>query len=169
MATIYHTLKPDEAQPLATAFPAFVKANGTNFAVAGLAYDATTQESAYWSFVAIGYGSGDLTLDIYWYADTATSGNIVWESQLACIAANTDTTDVETKTPGALNYVQDTHLGTTGQRLHKCTITITNKDSIASGSMCWLKIARDADGTSATDDMTGDGILVQAVLSYSDT
>lgn len=169
MATIYHTLKPDEAQPLATAFPASVKNNGTNFPVFGLAYNDTTQESAYWSFVAIGYGSGDLTLDIYWYADTATSGNIVWESQLACIAANTDTTDVETKTPGSLNYIQDTHLQTTGQRLHKATITITNKDSIAAGSMCWLKIARDADGTSATDDMTGDGILVQAILSYSDT
>jgi len=170
MATIYHTLKPEEAQPLASAFPAFLKNNGTNFPVSGLAYNDTTQESAYWVFNAIGYGSGNLSLDIYWYADTETSTNtIVWESQLACITADTDTTDVETKGLDSLNYFQDTHLGTTGQRLHKCTISITNLNSIAAGDVCWLKIARDADGSNATDNLTGDGILVLAILSYSDT
>lgn len=169
MATVYQYLNPEEAQYLASNFPQYLKTNGTNFPVSGLAYDATTQESAYWRFEATAYGSGNLTLDLYWYADTASSGTCTWEAQLAAITADTDTQDVETKSLATLNFVQDTHLGTTGQRLHKCTITISNLDSLAARDVCWLKIARDADATNATDTMTGDAILVLATLSYSDT
>lgn len=168
MATVYLDLAMESAQFLSTNFPQMVK-NGTNFPVLGLSYDAATDEAAFWRFVATSYGSGNLTLDLYWYADTATSANVVWEAQLAAITADTDSGDVETKALATLNFVQDTHLGTTGQRLHKCSITISNLDSIAAGDECWLRIARDANGTSATDDMTGDAILVGAVLSYSDT
>lgn len=169
MATVYHELAPEEAQFLATAFPQFLKINGTSFPVSGLAYDAATDEAAFWKLHAISYGSGNLTLTILWYADTASANNVVWEAQLAVITPNTDTQDVETKSLATLNFVQDTHLGTTGQRLHSCAITISNLDSLAAGDEVWLRIARDANGTNATDDMAGDAILVGAILSYSDT
>lgn len=169
MATVSVTLLPEEAQFLGSAFPAYVKTNGTNFPVSGLAYDATTDEAAFWRLVALSYGSGNLTLDLYWYADSASSGNVVWEAQISAITPNTDTQDVETDGLATLNSVQDTHLGTTGQRVHSCTITISNLDSIAAGDVVHLRIARDANGTNATDDLTGDAILLGAVLSYSDT
>ena len=169
MATIYQTLAPEEAQFMSTAFPQFLRTLGTNYPVTGLAYDATTDEAAFFKFSAFSYGSGNLTLDIYWYADTGTSANVVWESQIAAITADTDTQDVETDGLASLNFVQDTHLGTTGQRLHKATITISNLDSLAAGDVVWLRLARDANSTSATDDMTGDAIVVLAVISYSDT
>lgn len=170
MATVKIELGPEGAQFLSTNFPQLVK-NGSNFPALGLAYDATTDESAFWRFVATSYGSGNLTLDLYWYADTdTTSGHTIsWEAQIAAITADTDTQDVETKALATLNAVQDTHLGTTGQRLHKCSITISNLDSIAAGDECWLRIARDANDTNFTDNLTGDAILVGAVLSYSDT
>ncbi len=166
--TVKQIFLPEEANFLGSAFPAYLKNNGTNFPVSGLAYDATTDEAAFWKFQALNYEAGNLTLDLYWYADTATIGNVVWEVQLAAITANTDTQDIETKALATLNFVQDTHLGTTGQRVHLCTITISNLDSIAADDICWLRIARDANGTNATDDMTGDAILVMAELSYSD-
>lgn len=169
MATVYKFFRPQEAQFLASAFPAYVKTNGTNFPVPGLAYDAAADEAAFWEFVSNSYGSGNLSLDIYWYADTASSGNVVWEAQIAAISPNNDTQDVETKSLATLNFVQDTHLGTTGQRVHSCTIVISNLDSVATGNKVTLRVARDANGTNATDDMAGDAILLGMLLSYSDT
>jgi len=169
MATVKHQLMPTEALMFATNFPQYLRISGTNFPVDGLAYDATTDEAAVWKLIVDNYGSGNLTLDIYWYADTATSANVVWETQIACITADADTQDIETKSLATLNFVQDTHLGTTGQRVHKCSITISNLDSIAAGDLLHIRIARDANGTNATDDMTGDAILIMAELSYSDT
>jgi hypothetical protein len=169
MATVRIQLDPGSAQFKTTAFPAMVLNQGTNFPVLGLAFDATTDEAAFFFFRADNYGSGSLTLEIDWYADTASTANVVWEAQLACITTDTDTQDIETKAFAALNFVQDTHLGTTGQRLHRAVITISNLDSIAAGDWCVLRLARDANSTSATDDMAGDAIVVGAELSYSDT
>lgn len=169
MSTVRIQLDPAAARFKTTAFPALVNNQGTNFPVTGLAYDATTDEAAFWTFVADSYGSGNVTVDVYWYADTATSANVVWEVQLAAITADTDTQDVETKAFATLNFVQDTHLGTTGQRVHKASVTVSNLDSLAAGDVLTLRLARDANGTSATDDMTGDAIVVAVEVSYSDT
>lgn len=167
MATSRIWLSPEEAQFLASAFPALSKVNGTNFPVASLGYDAATDEAAFWRFVLPDYASGNLTLTIYWYADTSSSGNVVWEAQISAITANTDTQDVETDGLATLNFVQDTHLGTTGQRVHSCDITLSNLDSIAAGDLCHLRLARDANGTSATDDMAGDAMLLGILVSYT--
>lgn len=169
MSTVKHLLLPEEAQFLAANFPAYSKINGTSFPVSGLAFDATSDEAAFWKFIAQNYGSGNITINIYWYADTATSANVAWEAQIAAITPDADTQDVETKALATLNFVQDTHLGTTGQRVHKCSITLSNLDSIAADDLCHLRIARDANSTSATDDMTGDAILIAAEVTYSDT
>lgn len=170
MATVNCWLSPEEAQYHPTSnFPQYKVTPGTNFPVSGLFYDATTDEAAFWTFPATNYGSGNITLTLFWYADTASSGNVSWEAQIACITPNTDTQDVETDGLATLNHVQDTHLGTTGQRLHSCQITLSNLDSIAAGDLCWLRIARDANGTNNTDDMTGDAALVGVLVSYSDT
>jgi hypothetical protein len=142
---------------------------GTNFPIRILRFDPATDWNAFFKFQAISYGTGNLTLRIQWYADTASSGNVVWQAQLAAITPDSDTQDVETKAFATLNFVQDTHLGTTGQRLHECTITISNLDSLAAGDWCVLKFGRDADGTNATDDMTGEAFLAGLQIEYSDT
>jgi len=169
MATVRQVISPDEAHFPTTNLPAFTRVSGTNFPVASLAYDATTDESAFWKLKAVNYGSGNITLTISWYADTASTANVVWEAQIAAITPDTDTQDVETKAFATLNFVQDTHLGTTGQRLHQCSITISNLDSIAANDIFWLRLARDANSTNATDDMAGDAMFLMGELSYSDT
>jgi hypothetical protein len=170
MATVYHHLLPEEAQYLATAFPQYVKNNGTNFPVSGLAYDAgdNSNEKAFWKLIAVNYGSGDLTLDIFWYADTASSGDVLWSASISAITPNTDTQDIETDGLATASTVTDSHLGTTNQRLHKATITVSNLDSLAANDHVTISIMRDTTAANA-DTMTGDTILVVAILSYSDS
>lgn len=165
MATITQHLDPREADFLASSFPALVK-GGTNFPVMGLAYDAAADESAFWTRVATSYGSGNITVKILWYADTASSGDVIWGVQLAAITPNTDTQDVETDSLATANTATDTHLGTTGQRVHSVDVTVTNLDSIAADDIFFIKIYRDADA--GGDTMTGDAILLWAVVTYSD-
>lgn len=166
MATVYQQFDPAAAQFLSSAFPALVK-NGTNLPAVGLAFDAAADEAAFWHFDAISYGSGNVTVRVEWYADTATSGDVIWGAQLAAITANTDTQDVETKSLATANTATDTHLGTTGQRLHQIDITVSNLDSLAARDAIWLKLYRDADA--AGDTMTGDAIVTGVTVSYSDT
>lgn len=147
-------------------FPQLVKNNGTNFPVMGLAFDAATDESAYWTAIAESYGSGNLTAVFYWYADSASSGDVIWGAQIGAITANTDSQDIETKALASAQTVTDSHLGTTGQRLHSASLTISNLDSIAADDWFVLKAYRDADN--ASDTMTGDAILVLLELTYSD-
>lgn len=169
MATVKKPLSILAAQFKTTNFPALVANQGTNFPVVGLAFDASTDEAAFFFFKASSYGSGNLSFILDWYADTASSGNVVWEAQLAAITPDTDSQDVETDGLATLNFVQDTHLGTTGQRVHRCTITISNLDSLAADDVLFVRLARDANGTNATDDLTGDAVLIGAELQYSDS
>jgi hypothetical protein len=169
MANVNIQLIPETAQFLAANFPQFTKVNGSNFPVSGLAFDASVDEAAFWRFIAKNYASGNLSIEIFWYAASASSGNVVWEAQISAITPDTDTQDIETDGLATLNFVQDTHLGTTGKRLHKATITLSNLDSLADGDVVTLRIARDANGTSGTDDMTGDAIIVAVNVSYLST
>lgn len=151
----------------ATAFPQLVRNDGTNYPVSGLAFDAATEQAAFVRFRAVSYGSGNLTALINWYADTASSGDIVWGISLAAITPSTDTQDMETKAFATEQTVTQTHLGTTGQRSHDATLTISNLDSIAANDHVVLKVARKS--AAAGDTMSGDGILVMLDVSYSDT
>lgn len=166
MATVFQQFEPGSAQFLSTAFPALVK-NGTNFPAVGLAFDAAADEAAFWHFQAINYGSGNLTVRVEWYADTATSGDVIFGVQLAAITPNTDTQDVETKSLATANTATDTHLGTTGQRLHTVDVTVSNLDSLANNDAVWLRLYRDADA--GGDTLAGDAIVTGVTVSYSDT
>lgn len=166
MANVLIQCAPDAVQFLSASFPALTK-GGTNFPAVGLAYDATAAENAFWMFRAVNYASGNLTLGLDWYADTASSGDVVWSAAIAAITPDADTQDIETKAFATANTVTDTHLGTTGKRLHRCTITITNLDSLAAEDDVWLKIFRDA--ANGADTMTGDAVLAGATASYLST
>lgn len=166
MATVSQYFPPEYAQYGASNFPQLFRVQGTNFPVSSLSYDAATKETAYFKFRASNYGSGNLTLDIDWYADTATSGDVIWGAQIAAITPDTDTQDVETKAFATANTVTDSHLGTTGQRLHRASITISNLDSLAVGDVVWLALYRDA--AAGGDTMSGDAQITMATLTYSD-
>lgn len=167
MATVRTVLTPGDAILPATNPAAPTQVAGTNFPVPGLAFDATTQETVYFRFPAVSYGSGNVTVTVDWYADTASTNGIVFGASLAAITQNTDTQDIETKAFATENTASDTHLGTTGQRLHTFDITVSNLDSIASGDDVTLRLRRAP--ADASDTMTGDAIVTRVIVSYSDT
>lgn len=167
MATVRQVLTPGDARfPTSNpAAPTLVQ--GTNFPVAGLAFDAATQETAFFPMHAVTYGSGNITVQIHWYADSATSGGVTFGASVAAITPDTDSQDIETKAFATENTASDTHLGTTGQRLHQMSVTVSNLDSIAANDYFVLRLRRaPADGS---DTMTGDAIVTHVVVSYSDT
>lgn len=167
MAAVYQVFDAGSASFPTTNPAAPVETQGTNFPVRGLAYDATTQETAYFYFQAINYGSGNITATVHWYADSATTGGVVWGGSLAAITPDTDTQDIETKAFATESTAADTHLGTTGQRLHSIDITLSNLDSLTAGDWVCLRLRRAP--ADASDTMTGDAIVVGLTLSYSDT
>lgn len=167
MATVFRDFYPIGARFLTSTFPQLKAIAGTNFPVVGLFYDAAADEAAFWPWVATNYGSGNLTCKVFWYADTASSGDTVWGAAISAITANSDTQDIETDGLATENTATDSHIGTTGQRLHEIDITISNLDSIASGDFMHLRVRRV--GSNGSDTMTGDAALVGVRLSYSDT
>ena len=167
MATVYQHLEPESASPVGTAFPQFRRFSGTNFSPTILAFDAATKESCSWDTHATNYGSGNLTVQIYWAADTATSGDVIFGAQIAAITADTDTQDITTDGLATASTVTDTHLGTTARRLHLATITVSNLDSLANGDDLTIVFYRDA--AAGGDTMTGDAWVKRVRLSYSDT
>lgn len=167
MATVYQSFEPADALLPTSNGAAPSQVQGTNFPVPGLAFDATTQETVFFGFPALNYGSGNLTVEVQWYADSASSGGVTFGASLAAITPNTDSQDIETDSFATENTASDTHIGTTGQRLHSFSITVSNLDSLASGDWVMLRLRRvPADGS---DTMTGDCIVSRVVLSYSDT
>lgn len=169
MGTVRQYLAPEEAVFGANAFPAYVRNLGTAFPVTGLAYDASSGEVAFWKFEPMAYGSGSITCDVIWYADTSTTSThgVTWRVALAAITPSVDTQNVETKA-FATAQTGSTDLGSTNaQKLMKTTITISNLDSVAAGDEVWLSVERLV--SDAGDDLTGDAILTSVRLSYSDT
>ena len=172
MATVRIPLLPEEAQFLSTLGAQYDKiiaaASPTN-PVPVLKFDGGSADTfGYWHFTADAYGSGNITATIFWIADAATSGNVVWGARLAATTQNTDTESLDVAAFAAAQTVQDAHLGTTARRLHSIDLTISNLDSLAAGDRCILEIYRDASDT-VNDTMAGFAMLTEIVLAYSDT
>ena len=158
-------MRPESANYPASDFAQFKSVGGTNFPVNSLAFDASTSETVYFALLARDYSSGNLTIRVRWYADTGTSGGVTWGVSLAAITPDTDSQDIETKAFATEQTVDDTHLGTTGQRLHEAVLTLSNLDSLAAMDSVWLRLARKT--ADANDTMTGDALVVEVVVEYA--
>ena len=136
---------------------------GTNYATMDsrnaimiLDFDASTDESAIFVGV-IPQGmilSSGVVVRIIWMATSATSGSYRWGAQIERMNSDMDGDSFDTAgTAGTATN------GTSG--IPNITeITLTNIDGISSGDPFRVKVYRDADGTSGTDDMTGDAELI---------
>ncbi len=167
MATVKHRFGPRDASFPASNFAQYKAVSGSSYPVESLAFNDTTEESCYFQFPAVNYGSGNITVRLRWYADTASTNGVVFGASIAAITPNSDSQDIETDGLATENTGSDTHIGTTGQRLHDMTITVSNLDSIAADDWCVLKLARKV--ANGSDTMTGDCCVVEIGIEYSDT
>lgn len=155
MATTRFVFDPLGASYPASNFPQLTLSNRRPV----LAFDADTQETAYWSGIAPQGLSGALTAVVTYAMASATSGTVEFEVALEAITDG-DATDTDAATSfdtvnasGALTVP-----GTAGY-IDQGSVTLTNADSIAAGDYFRISVSRDADdGTN--DTASGDCLVL---------
>ena len=133
----------------------------TRNAVPVLDFDDTTDESIVFSaFMPRHYDGGGFTVTVGWMATSATSGTISLD--VSWMSVSDDADDLDSKSFAAANNANPTAASASGE-VDYATVTFTDgadSDSVAAGEYFRLKVTRDADGTTSTDDMAGDMELV---------
>ena len=126
-----------------------------------LDFDAAVDESAVFvDTLPPTYGGGGLSIRIRWMASTATSGTTRWQAAIERHQVGTDDSDADSF--AAAQSGGTAAVAPSGTEM-VTTIAITNgaaMDNLVVGERFRLKVTRDADGTSGTDDMAGDAELV---------
>lgn len=142
----------EDGAPPSSAFAAWVRRN--NHIVA--AFDAATDESMdFRGILPQHYAGGGLTVLLHWIAESATSGNVVWNAAMERL-----NTDMDADSFATAQAATTTAAGTAGI-IAVTTITMSsgaNMDSLAAGESFRLRITRDANNGS--DTMSGDAQLV---------
>lgn len=129
-----------------------------------LEFDTTTQEAAIFSDVLpVGYAGGGLTVEVYFAADTATTGTIGWDVAFERIDASS--LDIDADSFGtAKTITAATVPGTSGQILKTSAVFATGSpddmDNLAAGEAFRLRIRRDV----ANDTATGDAQILRVVV-----
>lgn len=122
-----------------------------------LDFDGSADEEAVFSFVLpSNYGGSGLDINTYWAATSATSGS--FRVQAAIERTYDGALDIDGDGFAAFQSAGGSAVNPAGQVI-KVTVPLTNgaqMDSLAAGELGRLKIRRDADGTSGTDDITTD-------------
>lgn len=166
MGTTYYPLDIKGAEVSTSAIPELVLIAGTNGPVGGYAFDASSREDIYFRIPIIGYGSGNVTVNLRWYSRSgSTTGAVVWGSRLAAITPG-DAQSVESDA-WATAATTTTTVNGTAKGDTSTAVAISSLDSLANLDDLWLNIYRDA--TSGSDTMSGDSIILTGFLSYSDT
>lgn len=126
-----------------------------------LAFDASTDETCYWTGVAPQGITGTVTVVVSYAMASATTGSVYFQAALEAItAADAVDTDATTSFDTA-NSGNGTVPGTAGY-VQQISITMTNADSIAAGDYFRLSLSRDADNGS--DTATGDAYVLAVEL-----
>lgn len=129
-------------------------------------FDGSTDEEAIFAGVLPAqYAGGGLTVETWWSFTSATSGSLRVQTDIERMDVSGLDVDADSFT-GSFQSAGGTAPGTSGQ-LIKVTTTHTSgaqMDSLAAGEAFRLKIRRDADGTSGTDDITTDAELHRVVI-----
>lgn len=129
-----------------------------------LAFDAATDETAYWTDIAPQGLTGTLTLVITYGMASATSGTVGLQAQIEAVSDG-DVTDLDATTSfdTVNNSASTTVPGTAGQ-IDQISITLTNADSLAAADYYRISVNRDANGSAITDSATGDLYLLAIEL-----
>ena len=138
----------------------------TRNSVPVLDFDAATDESAVFGGVLPNnYAGGGLTVTLVWMATSATTGGVSWDVSIE--RHQDDAFDIDADGFAAANNSGSATTASASGEQQYTDVTFTDgadMDSLAAGESFRIKITRDADGTTATDDMTGDAELLRVVM-----
>lgn len=160
MATRFN-FTPISAEFPSSAFPQLMLSNRRPV----LAFDASAQETAYWTAIAPQGLTGTKTAVITYMMASATTGLIEFEVAVEAVSDG-DATDLDAgnsfDTVNASGQI--TVPGTAGY-IDQVSVTLTNADSIAAGDYFRLSVSRDSDD--ATND-TASGDLYLLSVEFRD-
>jgi hypothetical protein len=132
-----------------------------------LAYDAATDEHAWWTFRMPADYSSAGTVKIQWQANATTATAVRWGVKIGAVTPADADTPNEHATATATTAGSSTNT-TEANRLIEVSLDCSaNLDSVAAGDLVFLVIYRDADGTSGTDDLAVDASLIAAAFEYT--
>lgn len=141
--------RPRDAEYPATNFPQLTISNRRPV----LAFDASTDETCYFTFPAPQGLTGTITVVVYYTMASATTGAVYFQAAFEAVTA-ADALNLASATSfDTANSGNGTVPGTAGY-MQTISITMTNNDSIAAGDYVRLSLNRDADN--ASDTATGD-------------
>lgn len=147
-------LTPEAAHYPATNFPALLLSNRRPV----LAFDASTSETAYWTFVAPQGITGTLTAVISYAMASATTGGVAFDVALEAISSG-DALDTDATTSfDSVNTGTDAAVPGTAGYMEQISITLTNADSIAAADLVRVSVARAV--ANGADTATGDCYLI---------
>lgn len=143
---------PNSAEYPSSNFPALSLVNRRP----ALAFDASTNETAYWtSIVPVGW-TGTITAKIYYIMASATSGDTDWDVAVEAVT-DADATDLDAGTSfDTTNSTDNTTVPGTAGYMDVVSVTLTNNDSSAAGDYIRFSLTRDA----ASDTATGDAYVL---------
>jgi hypothetical protein len=139
--------------PYSAEFPA------TNFPELGLinrrpvlGYDATTNETCYWT-TAVPQGiTGTMTFIISIMMASAITGNTDWDVAVEAVTSG-DATDLDAGTSfDTVNSTDNTTVPGTAGYMQQITVTLTNNDSLAAADYVRFSLTRDAVSDTAAGD-----------------
>jgi hypothetical protein len=158
MATraVFH---PYAAEFPSASFPALLHVNRRP----ALAFDASSDETCYWTAIAPQGLSGAITVVVTYIMASATTGAVRFQAQIEAITDG-DTVDLDTTTSFDTANSAGEGVPSTAGYASQVSITMTTSDSLAEGDYYRLSLNRDADGTSGTDDATGDCYVLAVEL-----
>lgn len=148
-------LTPFSAEFPTSNFPALSVVNARPV----LAYDASTQETAYWTLVAPQGLTGTLSCVLTLIGNAAGTNSTYWEVAIEAVTS-ADATDLDSTTSFATVNTANTAMPATQGHAVQVTVTLTNDDSIAAADYVRISIARDADN--ASDNFAADAYLLVA-------
>jgi hypothetical protein len=128
-------------------------------------FDDTADESVdFEGVLPDNYSAGGLTVRLVWLAASATTGTTRWEAQFE--RHEDDAVDLDSDSFASTQSAGGTAASVSGEPQYT-DITFTNGaqiDSLAAGESFRLRVTRDANGTTGTDDMVGDAQLLRVIL-----
>lgn len=162
MARTIAFLTPGAAETKTSTFPAPGRSSDASGARPYLAYDAASDEAAYWT-LAIPQGfTSPLTCVITYAMASATANDVVWDVTVEAISdGDTLDTDTSESLDTANTATAATVPGTAGY-IDQVSVTLTNGDSAATADYLRIRIRRV--GSSGSDTATGDALFLLAEL-----
>ena len=133
--------------------------------ITGYAF-GVANEGIFFRFTAMNYGASNpnVTVLLDWMARTTAtvSGSVTWGAALSVLTPGDAQSMI---TDGiATENTQSSTTSSTGNGPTRCTITVTNLDSLAAGDTVLLRIR-----STAFTSFTGDALLFGVTVQYPDT